>query len=364
MRTSIRMKAACVAALALRAQCAGADTTFCVGDIHALREALALWTTTPSGTVTIAMSRGIYAVDSAAGETLGMFTATGAASLRLLGGYDAGCTQRVLDARNTVIDGRNESTARLRLSDVRADVLFEGLTFTRLPGGIDVVHDFNTVATGHRLRLAHSRIVNNDTRLGSGSPAYTMRLWGVGSGSGAEVAIENSVIANNVNLGFSLSSALSTGSGGRVVLTGSTVANNRVEIGASGIVLQTFVAPAITFVVMNNIAWGNGTPGFSYDIDVSSAQTPAVTYTLVGAINGVIGPTATNLALEPRFLSATAGNFRLSPLSPALDAGNGAQAALPPVDVDGQSRVAGDNVDMGAYEAAPGDLIFYSDFGG
>ncbi|WP_386065917.1 choice-of-anchor Q domain-containing protein [Tahibacter sp. UC22_41] len=363
MRAFHLSSALLAATLLLSPASAAADTTLCVGDVAALRTALQAWTTAPPGVFTIAVMRGTLSIDSAAGATLGQFASSSTASLRLLGGYGPDCAERVLDPRTTVVDGRNEFGAKLQLIGVRGDVLIEGISFTRLSDGVDVVHDGSVAANGHRLRVAHSRIVGNDTTRGSGV-AYTLRLWGVGAGSGAEVAVENSLIANNVNQGFSLTSVLTTGSGGRVVLTGSTIARNRVDVGAAGIRLQTFATSGISYLVTNNIAWGNGTAGVSYDIDVSNAQTPAVTYTLAGAIDGAIAPTATNLAADPRFLSAAAGNFRLAPDSPALDAGDLAQAALPATDLDGAARVAGAAPDPGAYEDLPGDRIFYGDLGG
>jgi hypothetical protein len=361
---SARMTMALLAGLLACPAIALADQDFCVDDMAGLRAALAAWTSAPDAQVTIRMVQGTYAVDGAAGATLGAFQASSPASLQLLGGYSAGCAARMLDPRNTVIDGRNEMTARLRLSNVDGDVLFEGLTFTRLPDGIDVVHDGSQPASGHRLRVSHCRIVDNDTRAGSGNPTYTLRLWGVGaSTSGAEVALENSLLARNYNQGFGLASVLTTGNGGRIVLTDSTIAANPVGIGTAAITLQTFSGVSgLDFVVMNDIAWHNGTPGAYLDIDVSNApQPPAITYTLAGAIKGPIAPTTTNLDADPRFLSPNGGNFRLGPDSPALDAGSAEQpGALPDVDLDGRPRVAGSAIDLGAYEAIPGDLIFYS----
>lgn len=343
-----------------------AEQAFCVQDMAGLRAALGAWTTSADAQVTIRMAQGTYAVDGAAGATLGLFQSFSPASLQLLGGYDAGCTVRTLDPRNTVIDGRDETMAGLKLANVNGDVLIEGITFTRLPKGLDVVHDLAQPAGGHRLRVGHCRIVDNDTRAGDGNPGYTFRLWGFGANDGAEVAFENSLLARNYNQGFGLASVLSTGSGGRIVLTGDTIAANPVGIGTAAMTLQTFAGVSgLDFVVMDNIAWHNGTPGAYLDIDVSNApQPPAVTYTLAGAIKGEIQSTTTNLALDPRFLSPSSGNFRLDVGSPALDAGSATQPdGFPDSDLDGHPRVAGAAVDLGAYEAIPGDLIFYASMG-
>lgn len=352
-----------LAALLVLPAAARADQDLCVADLAGLRDALTAWTTAPDAQVTIRLVRGVYAVDGVAGAQLGLFQASSQAALHLLGGYAPGCAERMLDPRNTVIDGGNEIGSKLRLFNVGGDVLVEGVTLTHLPDGIEVIHGSAVPASGHRLRVSHSRIVDNDTQFGSGGPNYTLRLWGVGAGgSGAEVALENSLLARNRNEGFSLASALSTGNGGRIVLTGSTIAENRANPGTAALVLQTFAASNLDFVVSNTIAWHNGTPGAYLDLDVSNApQPPAVTYTLAGVIGGAIQATDSNLSADPRFLDPSGGNFRLNVGSPALDAGSAGQAdGFPASDLDGHPRVAGAAVDLGAYEAIPGDLIFYA----
>ncbi|HKX13447.1 MAG TPA: DUF11 domain-containing protein [bacterium] len=61
--------------------------------------------------------------------------------------------------------------------------------------------------------------------------------------------------------------------------------------------------------------------------------------------------------VDPLFIDAAGGNYRLQATSPLIDAGtltppNG----LPAVDADGLPRVAGDSVDIGAYETLLADL--------
>ncbi|HEX4645531.1 MAG TPA: PKD domain-containing protein, partial [Verrucomicrobiae bacterium] len=56
-----------------------------------------------------------------------------------------------------------------------------------------------------------------------------------------------------------------------------------------------------------------------------------------------------NFANAPLFVNADAGNFRLQSNSPCINSGNNAYAPAGP-DLDGNARIAGGTVDMGAYE--------------
>lgn len=63
------------------------------------------------------------------------------------------------------------------------------------------------------------------------------------------------------------------------------------------------------------------------------------------------------ISVDPLFIDAAGGNYRLQAISPLIDAGtltppNG----LPAVDADGLPRVVGDSVDIGAYETLLADL--------
>ena len=67
-----------------------------------------------------------------------------------------------------------------------------------------------------------------------------------------------------------------------------------------------------------------------------------------------------NLTNAPRFVNQAGGNLRLRPNSPCINAGSNASAPAGP-DLDGNPRVAGATVDVGAYEfQSPQSLISYA----
>ncbi|HEY3411911.1 MAG TPA: right-handed parallel beta-helix repeat-containing protein [Armatimonadota bacterium] len=117
------------------------------------------------------------------------------------------------------------------------------------------------------------------------------------------------------------------GAGGAVTLSGPmTLENNIVASNASGIALLS--GGSATF--RNNCVFGNGSAGFK----------------------GVTDPTGTdgNISADPRLAAPAFGNLHIQPDSPCVDAGGG---AVPPesTDMDGQPRVQGARVDIGADES-------------
>ncbi|MBI4560140.1 MAG: hypothetical protein HY706_21305 [Candidatus Hydrogenedentes bacterium] len=69
-----------------------------------------------------------------------------------------------------------------------------------------------------------------------------------------------------------------------------------------------------------------------------------------------------NLELDPQFVDAIAGDVRLRPTSPAIDAGTAVDA--PAADIRGVARPQGAGVDIGAYEYQTGDELDIDASGG
>jgi hypothetical protein len=100
--------------------------------------------------------------------------------------------------------------------------------------------------------------------------------------------------------------------------------------------------------VTNSIIWGNTSGGIFDD-----SSTPIVNYSIVqGGYTGT-----NNLNTDPLFVNAAGGDFSLTNASPAINAGDPSTnlSLFPggpgnPEDLDGNPRVVGADIDMGAYE--------------
>jgi len=109
----------------------------------------------------------------------------------------------------------------------------------------------------------------------------------------------------------------------------------------------------------NSIFWGNTDAGGtdeSAQIDYEPGQEPAVNHSCVQGWTGSLGGTG-NIGADPQFVDPAAGDYRVLPRSPCVDAGdNSAVPASVVTDMDGNPRILGPAVDMGAYEATSAPL--------
>jgi len=110
----------------------------------------------------------------------------------IAGGYTAGCTLRVVDANNTVLDAQNSGRVlTINSPNVAADFVVVGLTIQNgnvagnFGGGLYI-----SAGTG-KIALADNRISNNNTNT-SGGGSYI-------AGNGASVTLISNTITNKYN---------------------------------------------------------------------------------------------------------------------------------------------------------------------
>ncbi|HEX5035028.1 MAG TPA: choice-of-anchor D domain-containing protein, partial [bacterium] len=189
----------------------------------------------------------------------------------------------------------------------------------------------------------------------------------------------NNIIAGNTSTdagtvnggGISMVSSLP------INLINNTIVDNRSN-NASGLGGGLWIgmqSPAAVTNIYNNIFFGNSvlTSGNGQDlfIDNSSAGNAAINFfnndfneacfdnsgaptcdpAAIASLSQ--GGNITAPGLDPLFIDAAAGNFQLGLGSPAIDAGTSSAPNLPATDHDGNPRVVGGEVDMGALEAQP-----------
>ncbi|MFN8473344.1 MAG: choice-of-anchor Q domain-containing protein [Anaerolineae bacterium] len=194
--------------------------------------------------------------------------------------------------------------------------------------------------------------------INGGSPTLTNVTF---SGNNAELGggmynqssgptLTNVTFSGNSVLGNTAYGGGMYNSGGNPTLTNVTFSGNYAPSGG-GMYNSYDGSPTIR----NSILWGDT----GSEIVNDGGGTASVTYSIVQQASGVY-PGTGNRNQDPLFVTPvtlpppanTSGNLRLQANSPAIDAGNNnvTDPSLPATDLDGNPRILGSAVDMGAYE--------------
>jgi hypothetical protein len=189
--------------------------------------------------------------------------------------------------------------------------------------------------------LVDCTVTGNSANFGGGAHSSTLvRNWiarnaaSQKGGGIVESLATNCVLMNNISTNDAGGANLS-------LLNNCTLTGNSATNYGSGATESTLLNSIIYF---NNSRYG----GQNYDSALRNCCTPHV----FGGVNSF-----TN---EPRFVDVQAGNLRLQPSSPCINAGDNAWTDDEP-DLDGNPRHAGGTVDIGAYEMqSPGSSLSFA----
>lgn len=178
-----------------------------------------------------------------------------------------------------------------------------------------------------------SRLAGNTARLGGGSSGSDLTRCMVLSNRAADAGgvyggnILNTLLAGNLAVSNAGAAELSS-------LIGCTVYGNSAGVQGGG-ARNTTVGNCI--VVSNTAPSG---PNFAF---------PGVSSNIFNTCTSPQANGAGNITNAPLFLNAASGDFRLKAGSPCINTGNNFYA-IGPTDLQGDPRVAGNYVDLGAYE--------------
>jgi predicted outer membrane repeat protein len=206
----------------------------------------------------------------------------------------------------------------------------------------------NTAASGGGMFVVDSRatmtevVFAGNTANGTGGAMLNT--------SNSDITIANAVFSNNIAL--SDGGAIANTSSDPVI-TNASFSGNSTVLGSGEVLYNNSSDPVLTNVIM----WDNS-PGAQI---ANTLGAPVISYSLVEGSGGsgagwdvTLGTDGgNNLDADPLFVDALGGNLRLQSGSPAIDAGDNSAPNLPATDLDGNPRVVGAAVDMGAYEFDP-----------
>jgi hypothetical protein len=106
-----------------------------------------------------------------------------------------------------------------------------------------------------------------------------------------------------------------------------------------------------TLQVYNNIIWGNTAGSNGADVHLAgTGQRKEFVNNDASGLFGIWDLFTGNMDMAPVFADAANGDYHLTAGSPCVNAGTNSAPQLPATDLDGDPRIAGGRVDMGAYE--------------
>lgn len=334
---------------------ASADTHIaCVGSAEEFATALSALSTSTSNNDADDIRIRIGTYFAPAGGWVGAVSNNHDLSIR--GGYaDAACAEQRMDASLTVLDGGDvDGVLTINANAIpNSAIVVGGLTFQNGRGAVP----FQSSAGG--------------LKVGDPGPIF-----------GGSILIERNIFRHNVGVAGlggeqAVGGLLAATDGQPLIVRGNLFVDNEspnasaaylFSNNAIGVANNTFAGNVSTDaqfaqrVVLdyftfgglkldNNIFWDNLiAPGIA-DIDVSGQFRHADLRN--NDIQSLIGTPVTStgaLNVAPEF--SDAGNFRLSPSSPLIDAGVDAIAGASAVDLDGAQRVDGAAIDLGPYESS------------
>jgi len=282
--------------------------------------------------------------------------------LTIRGGYaDAACAGQRMDASLTVLDGGDvDGVLTINANAIpNSAIVVSGLTFQNgrgsspfqsSAGGLKV-GDPGPVAGGSV--LIESNIFRHNVGVaGPGEAAVGALLVAT---DGQPLIVRGNLFVDNESPNASAAFLFSNNA---IDVANNTFAGN---VSTDTQLTQRVVLDYFTFGGLrldNNIFWDNSTAAGIADIDVSGQFRHADLRN--NDIQSLVGTPVTStgaLNVSPGF--SAAGNFRLSPSSPLIDAGVDAHAGPSDLDLDGAPRVDGAAIDLGPYESS---YIFVAGF--
>ena len=283
-----------------------------------------------SGGDTILVTNGIYQYGSASGARISVFNGVKVQSV------NGPAATTIKGAWDTTTNGPNA----LRCAYLSAGSVLSGFTLTNGATTISGVNSGGGVYCASPMAIVTNCVIIGNSAYGGGGGAYSGTLIncslignsatttaGGGGGGANNSTLINCLLARNF-------SGYSSGGAGLSTLINCTVVSNVAAAYAGAGWNSTFKN---SIVYYNNSYYNSADDSGGYGTWTNCC----IPFTVTSGVNNLTNP--------PAFANLAAGDYHLNAASPCINAGNNSFIANT-TDLDGNPRVVGGIVDLGAYE--------------
>jgi hypothetical protein len=261
------------------------------------------------------------------------------------GGWNANFSQRNLRQYPTTFDGgMQDEILYFSVSSGKPVIILDGINFMRGKGYFGAVNLLAQGSAFMKTSVFNCFITESESESDSGS-VLKMHNWDT---SKSHRTIANTVIAGNESSGIYSQITEDTVAHWRIINT--TISNNINGGGDNGYGIEAFTLDngLLNAHIYNSIIWGNEQDDISIRWDI----TFKADHSDIGNVDAEYGATYNQgtgiMNIDPLFVDATNGNFHLKGSSPVID--KGINKGIPLIDFEGDARISGIGVDIGADE--------------
>ena len=181
-------------------------------------------------------------------------------NIAVLGGYTSGCSGRVVDPANTVLDADGSGLVLFLLNSDGGDVLVEGLTIRNGNRGVSAQATSSTGGSGN-VTLMHNTVTENT---GGGSALYAYSYSSAGTSGNINLE-ENTISENSASYNVNVTSYSDSYTSGTITITGNTITRNTAGAPGGGVVAYSgsgSSGDSGNITLSNNTITGNSAGGY------------------------------------------------------------------------------------------------------